>query len=217
MFYSVLAIVVSILGLIVVGLSLKILIRRGWLFGWLRGMFGLLLVGSGLVLALAAFDLYSYQQIVAEKSVATISFERLGPQRFNAILVDSEGKENRYELAGDQWQLDARVIKWPTTVAALGIKPGYRLDRISGRYYSLERERTAERTVYALNESQLGVDVWAFFHDSESMPRIIDAVYGSATFVPMADDALYEVLLSHTGLLARPLNAPAQAAVSGWD
>lgn len=217
MFYSVLAIVVSVVGLVVVGMSLKILVRRGWLFGWLRGMAGMMLVGTGLVLALAAFDLYSYQQIVAEKSVATISFKQLGPQRFDATLVDSEGRESRYELTGDQWQLDARVIKWPTSVAALGIKPGYRLDRISGRYYSLERERSAERTVYALNESQLGVDVWAFFHDSETIPRIVDAVYGSATFVPMADDALYGVLLSHTGLLARPLNAPAQAAVGGWE
>jgi hypothetical protein len=217
MFYSVLAIAVSIVGLVIVALSLKILIRQGWLFGWLRGMFGLMLVGSGLVLALAAFDLYSYQQIVAEKSVATISFEQLGPQRFNAVLVNSEGVENRYELAGDQWQLDARVIKWPNSLAALGVKPGYRLDRISGRYYSLERERNGDRTVYALNESRLGVDVWAFFHGSQRAPRLIDAVYGSATFVPMADDALYEVLLSHTGLLARPLNAPAQAAVNAWE
>lgn len=217
MFYSVLAIAISIVGLAVVAISLRILIRRGWLLGWLRGMSGLVLVGSGLILALAAFDLYSYRQIVAEKSVATISFEQMGPQRFRAILVDSNGRESRYELAGDQWQLDARVIKWPNALAALGIKPGYRLDRISGRYYSLEHERSAERTVYALNESQMGVDVWAFFHGSESMPPVIDAVYGSATFVPMADDALYEILLSHTGLLARPLNEPAQAAVADWQ
>src|SRR5690606_18299361 len=191
MFYSVLAIAISLIGLAIVALSLRLLIRRGWLLGWLRGMGGLLLVGSGLMLGMAAFDLYSYQQIVAEKSVATVSFEQLGPQRFNAILVDSDGQENRYELAGDQWQLDARVIKWPNALAALGVKPGFRLDRISGRYYSLEQERRSERTVYALNESELGVDVWAFFHDSEAIPRIIDAVYGSATFVPMADGALY--------------------------
>jgi hypothetical protein len=131
--------------------------------------------------------------------------------------VDSEGRESLYELAGDQWQLDARLIKWPNALATLGVKPGFRLDRISGRYYSLEHERNAERTVYALNESQMGVDVWAFFHGSENVPPVIDAVYGSATFVPMADDALYEILLSHTGLLARPLNQPAQAAVTDWQ
>lgn len=217
MFYSVLAIAITIVGFIVVAVSLKILLRGGWLFGWLRGMSGILLVAFGLMLAIAAFDLYSYQQIVAEKSVATVSFNQLGPQRYNAILVDSEGQESRYELAGDQWQLDARVIKWPTAMAAVGIKPGYRLDRISGRYYSLDKERSGERTVYALNRSQLGIDVWAFFNSQGRSLNLIDAVYGSATFVPMADDALYEILLSHTGLLARPLNEPAQVAVKRWE
>ncbi|MEX1031940.1 MAG: cation/multidrug efflux pump [Cellvibrionaceae bacterium] len=217
MFYSVLAVAITVVGLTVVFFSLKVLIRRGWLFGWLRGMWGLLLVVLGLTLAMSAFDLYSYKQIVAEKSVATISFEQLGPQRYNAILVDSKGQENRYELAGDQWQLDARLLKWPSSMAAVGIKPGYRLDRISGRYYSLDKERNAERTVYALNENRIGVDVWEFFHERGRWLNLVDAVYGSATFVPMADDALYEVMLSHTGLLARPLNEPARTAIDRWE
>ncbi|MGQ9424616.1 cation/multidrug efflux pump [Gilvimarinus sp. F26214L] len=203
--------------MIVVGFSLKILVRPGWLFGWLRGMSGLALVAVGIVLTMAALDLYSYKQIVAEKSVATISFEQLGPQRFSALLVDSDGRENRYELAGDQWQLDARLIKWPDSLAALGIKPGFRLDRISGRYYSLEMERSAERTVYALSDNRTGVDVWEFFHRQNGAFNLIDAVYGSATFVPMADDALYEILLSHSGLLARPLNDPARTALQHWE
>lgn len=217
MVYSVLAIAITLLGLMAVGASLKVLVRPGWLFGWLRGTGGLLLVLFGAMLAMAALDLYSYEQIVSEKSVATISFRQLEPQRFEAILVDSEGQESRYELAGDQWQLDARLLKWPTSLAAVGIKPGYRLDRISGRYYSLDQERNGERTVYALNQSRLGIDVWAFFRGQGEGLKVIDAVYGSATFVPMADDALYEVLLSHTGLMARPLNEPAQAAIDHWE
>jgi len=130
-------------------------------------------------------------------------------------VVKSNGGESRYELAGDQWQMDARLIKWPNAVAAMGIKPGYRLDRISGRYYSLEKERTAERTVYSLDESKFGFDVWAFFHGSDM--NVIDAAYGTATFLPMSDGALYEVLLSNAGLLARPLNESARSAVERWE
>src|SRR5690625_7570671 len=58
----------------------------------------------------------------------------------------SDGTEQEFDLRGDQWQLDARIIKWQGFVAAMGVKPGYRLDRISGRYYTLEDERSAERT-----------------------------------------------------------------------
>jgi hypothetical protein len=208
------ALAMTIIGLIVVACSLKVLIRPGWLLGWLRGMSGLLLIALAVVLSMTAFDLYSYKQFMAEKSVATISFEQLSPQRYEAMLVDGDGQESRYQLAGDQWQLDARLIKWPAGLTAIGVKPGYRLDRISGRYYSLDKERHGERTVYALNRSPLGLDIWALFHGRSGL---IDAEYGSATFVPMADDALYEILLSHSGLLARPLNEPAQTAVNHWE
>lgn len=217
MFYSLLAIILIIIGLAALGWSIKVMLRPGWILGWLRGMAGLALVICSLVLALVAFDLFSYKQLVAEQSIGTISFQQLGPQRFYATLVDTDGEEQRYELAGDQWQLDARFIKWPAALSAIGVKPGYRLDRISGRYYSLEMERRGERTVYALNDKRVGIDVWSFFKDSNSRFKLIDAVYGSATFMPMADSALYEILLSHSGLLARPLNEPARAALNLWE
>jgi len=35
--------------------------------------------------------------------------------------------------------------------------------------------------------------------------------------LPMGDDALYEVTLSNTGLLARPLNDPASKALERWQ
>ena len=217
MFYEGLALGVVALGILLLFFSLKVLARTGWLLGWLRGMCGLLLVGAGVLLALMAYDVFSYRQILAEKSIATLSFERLDTQHFRTVLVDSAGKELRYDLMGDQWQLDARIIKWPGILSAWGVKPGYRLDRISGRYYSLEKERNAERTVYPLSHSEFGVDVWEWLQGAGKSLPFVDAVYGSATFLPMDDGALYEVTLSNTGLVARPLNERAQAAVARWQ
>ncbi|MGI1678256.1 MAG: cation/multidrug efflux pump [Cellvibrionaceae bacterium] len=216
MFYSALAIGAVLIGVLVVLASLKVLARSGWFLGWLRGMFGLVLITVGIFFAFSALDIYSYEQVVEEQVVATVSFEEIAPQRYKATLVDKKGNETRYELAGDQWQLDARMLKWPNSLSAAGIKPGYRLDRISGRYYSLEEERSSERTVYSLNKSQFGVDIWAIFNGF-GRSSIVDAVYGSATFVPMSDGALYDVRLSNTGLLARPLNDMAQNAVNRWE
>lgn len=216
MFYEGLALGVVALGVVLLLISLKVLLRGGWLLGWLRGMFGLVLVGAALLFVLAAYDVFSYRQILAEKSIATLSFERLGSQQYRALLVDGDGRERRFDLKGDQWQLDTRIIKWPGIFASWGIKPGYRLDRISGRYYSLEKERRAKRTVYSLHDSEFGVDVWEWVQSSDELLPFVDAVYGSATFVPMDDGALFEVSLSHTGVIARPLNEKAQTAVARW-
>ena len=98
----------------------------------------------------------------------------------------------------------------------LRLAPGYRLDRLSGRYYSLEEENSSPRTIYSLTSSSGVIDVWQWLHEYGLAWNIIDASYGSATYLPMEDGALFSVSLSANGLIARPLNDRAQAAVDRW-
>jgi hypothetical protein len=44
----------------------------------------------------------------------------------------------------------------------------------------------------------------------------VDALYGSAVYVPMADGASFAVMVTQTGLIVRPLNPGAEHAVGGW-
>lgn len=216
MLYNLLAVVIVLIGAYLAYRALRVLVRGSWIAGWLRGMFGLALLAVALVVLLTAYDVFRYKQIMFEQVVATIDFKKVGDQHYEALLVDSKGTEQRYTLYGDQWQLDARVVKLKGYLSTFGVSPGYRLERIGGRYYDLEQEHSAKRSVYALNESLYGVDVWKWINKYPDWMPIIDAVYGSATYLPMADGALYEVSLSHTGLLARPLNASAEEAVNTW-
>lgn len=215
MLYGAMALVFVVLASIILFVSGKLLLRRGWFMSWLKGMLGMSLMLASLTVLLMAWDVFSYQQLLKEKSVATVSFEQLGEQYYQAVLVNSDGSEAQFELRGDQWQLDARILKWQGFVAAWGIESGFRLDRLSGRYYALEEERTMDRTVYDLNPSVAEIDVWQWLREMNS--PLVDAVYGSATFVPMSDNALYEVSLTNSGLIARPLNDAAKQSVSRWQ
>ncbi len=217
MMYEGLAIGSIVVGAFLLLLSLKVLRRSAWLMGWLRGMMGLLLVACGVSMGLLAFDIAGYKQLTSESSIAEIRFEQLAPQQYKTWIVDAEGQESTYILKGDQWQMDARIIKWPGTLAVWGMKPGYRLDRISGRYYSLDMERNAERSVYSIAPSQTPFDLWLWLERFDQQMPFVDAAYGSAAFVPMEDGAAYEVMLSNTGLLARPLNDAASQAVGRWQ
>ncbi len=217
MFFNALALFVGIISLVILAAGLRLLVRGGWLLGWLRGMSGAVIVCLAIVFALVALDIRTYQALTQEKPIATISFEKLGHQRFRASLIfPDNGLTESFDLSGDQWQLDARVIRWKGWMKGLGGKPGYRLDRISGRYFMLEDERSKPRTVYELSRSEYGMDVWAIARKSNEKLPWVDAGYGSATYVPMADGALYEVGLSQTGLVAKPLNPAAKAAISHW-
>ena len=216
MLYSLIALVILLIGAFVAYKAARVLLRGSWIAGWFRGMFGLCLLAVGLVIGLMAFDIYRYKQIQYEQVVATISLVKNGDQQFTATLVDSKGNKEKFNLRGDQWQLDARIFKVKGYLSTFGLRPAYRLERLSGRYYDLEQEHTGPRTVYALNESLYGVDVWRWINRYPRWMPVMDAVYGSATFLPMADRALYEISLSSTGLLARPLNREAEEAISVW-
>ncbi len=207
-----------ILALFAVYFGARILAKFSWVFGWLRGMVGLSLLALAVLLVLAGLDLLSYKQILNEKPILTISFERQGEQQFKSTLsyID-QGLEEAYDIHGEQWQIDARVIRWRGIIQLLGAKPGYRLDRISGRYYSLEDERRKTRSVHTLTSSEYGLDMWAWVQENGRFLPLFDAVYGSATYLPMEDGAIYQVSLSASGLVATPVNTVAEEAISRWQ
>ena len=95
-----------------------------------------------------------YERLTAEQLVGSIQFDQSGPDEYTARLM-LEGRLDRLlHLRGDEWQLDARIITWKPPATILGLEPVYQLERLSGRYSSIERERTEPRTVHALAEER---------------------------------------------------------------
>ncbi len=217
MFFNALTVILIALGVLLGFLVVKLLFHKGWFMGWLRGMAGFCLLLALVLLALGILDIFSYRSIIAEKSVATLEFTREDEQKFSTKMITSDGEQHNFTILGDQWQLDARIIKWPNALAAMGVKPAYRLERISGRYYSWEKELNGPRSVFPLDENAIGIDVWQWSQAMNLSQIGIDATYGSATYLPMADGALYEVSLTRTGLVARPFNKIAEDAVNRWN
>ncbi|EKF74907.1 hypothetical protein A11A3_06735 [Alcanivorax hongdengensis A-11-3] len=215
MSYGLAPFVIFALSLALVLLGAWVLLRQQWLLQWLKGTAGLLLVAMAIYMTIFGLNLYGYHEYTREVPVATISFRQSGEQSYIATVTRTDGSAEDFRLKGDQWQLDARIIKWKAPFSLLGLKPGYQLDRISGRYYALEDERSSERTVYNLHRKPVGLDIWLLAKEGWSF--LIDARYGSAAYLPMADGALFEVNAGPTGLVARPMNGSAQQAAAGWD
>jgi hypothetical protein len=183
--------------------------------GAFRILFGLVCILGFALMAAVALDLRTYLRLTEEQTVATLSFAAIGPQDFRATLTDSEGQVRSTELRGDDWQLDARVLKWKGLATVLGLDPVYRLDRLEGRYRSAEQESHDYHSVVDLSQD-IGLDFWGLVQRNSGWLPWADASYGSATYLPMADGAQFTVSLSPTGLLARPTNKAAQDAMTHW-
>lgn len=208
--------IIALFGLLLLILACQRLFRARLLAAGGSAMMGSLLLAVAAVLFVVSLNMHTYARLTHERPVAEIVFEKRGEQAFNATLTQvPNGEIQMFVLAGDEWQLDARVLKWKGWANLFGLDAQYRLERVSGRYRNIDQERTAERTVYALAENP-GLDLWQVTLDHPTRLPFVDAVYGNAAYMPMVDGARYEVSITQTGLIARPVNTAAQQAAGTW-
>lgn len=213
--YDGLAWFIALLALVAIAGSVRTLAKRGWLLGWLRGTGGLLLLVLAVFLCLMACDLQGYSALPENKPLVTVSFEPDGPQHYKVVLLEG-GDERRFELEGDLWQLDARVLQWKGLPALIGIRSGYRLQTISGRYRGLEQQTLAQHLEVVLARSPGGVDLWKWLRDSHRDLYLFDPQPARVSYLPMAPDAVFAVSWTSTGLVALPVNQAAAQAMQNW-
>ena len=178
----------------------------------LSGAIVLLLVS---VAGLVAANLFTYARLTHEQEAARITSRQLGQRHYAVSLQAKDAPPRHFEVRGDEWQIDARVLKWRAMGNLLGLDTLYRLERLSGRYGDGASERAAPRTVHDLAEEP-GLDLWALTRRYQRYVPLADALYGSAAFVPMAEGAEYVVTVSSSGLVVRPGNEAARNALGAW-
>jgi hypothetical protein len=189
--------------------------RRRILSGMAHGAVAIIIALSVTCAALLGLNLRTYQRLSFEQPAGELQLTRTGERQYRAVLAYPTGERASFALRGDEWQVDARVLKWTAFANLIGFDAAYRLERISGRYANVDEERSQPRTVYEL-ASPGRIDPWELVHQYHRWVPWVDAMYGSATYLPMSDGALYEIKVSQSGLVARPLNQAAREAVSGW-
>jgi len=148
-----------------------------------------------------------YRSLTHEEVAARIQVQPLGSQRFQARFELPDGRRPTFMLAGDELYVDAHILKWKWVASWFGLHTHYELDRVTGRYRELEDERTKERTVHGLAPSRR-IDLFRLARAQARLTRLLDAEYGSASFVPADRPATYELRVSTTGLLIRPTAPP---------
>jgi len=205
-------------GALLVVLSLVLIVRKRLLGQMCWSILALVLLAAGSLALLGGLDMIAYKKILAEEPIATLAFQRTGNRLFRVDIVDNDGQQMQLQLEGDQWQMDVRLIKWGDSLAALGASPLYRLDRISGRYADIRDELSRPKSAHSLQpENDYGLDVWLLARRFPQLRSLIDTQYGSATFLPMADGAIFRVSINGAGLVARPANDRARTVVAGWN
>lgn len=206
---------IALLALLAAVVAARILFDRSWFLGWLRGTLGLGFLALALLVGTVAWDLTRYEPLHPDKPIVTLNFKALGPQRYEVTLLEG-GNERTVLLDGDLWQLDARIFRLKGLAELIGLQPGYRLEKLSGRFLAIEEQQLAQHAEAELAVSPYGIDLWRWLRLNQRDLFLFDPQAQRVTYLPMADGAVYSVSLSPTGLLAQPLNPVATQALKDW-
>ena len=158
-----------------------------------------------LLLLVLSLNLLTYSRLSYEQPVAELRVSQIDKGRY-LVLLSEGSEEKRFVLNGDQWQLDARVIKWkPWANTLLGLDARYRLERLGSRFSDPDAARTGRPRLYQLAMVSL-LDVWELAQRHAAWMPAVDAAYGSSVYLPLEDGAVYRISMSQSGLLARRLD-----------
>lgn len=198
------ALAFGIIGTILVVTGTVALFRAQILSFSVQALLSLLLIACGIISGMIAFGIQGYQALTKEEVAARISVVPTSPQHFTATFRYPDGRTAQFKIAGDEIYVDARILKWQPIANIFGLHTSYELDRLGGRYRDINQELNAERTLYALGQARK-VDLFSLRERHTFLAPLLDAKYGSATYIPVTQAAELELRVSTTGLLMREL------------
>jgi hypothetical protein len=167
-----------------------------------RFLLTLLALSSAGLLGVIVIATEGYRALTHEEIAAVVKIEPIGAKGFTAHFRFSDGHESSYRLAGDALYVDAHILKWKPIVNILGLHTAYELDRVAGRYIDLKEERESIRTVFLLSRDK-PVNMFTLRQRYSLLRPLLDAEYGSASFINLDKPAQFEIRISTTGLLIR--------------
>jgi hypothetical protein len=205
-----------LIGLILLWLALRRIRFRRPLSGMVVSLVSLASLALGALAIGLSVSFHVLDQFTHEQDVGSISLREVGPRVYEATLqLADETRPRLFRLAGDQWHLHVRFLKWQYPATLMGIRSLYQLEQLRGRYEDPQALDHVELTAYHLSKSP-GLALWRLAKSTQRWLPWIDAVYGNSVYLPMADGASYRISVTTSGLIARPENEQARKAVLDW-
>jgi len=131
---------------------------------------------------------------IANAATPTLSVELVLYDQSGAITSDKA-----YLVQGDEWMVQADIVKVSGALTIVGLHSGYKLTRLEGRFDDPNQERNARHSVVTLNGGDDSFFSWTRTL-SPILAPFIDAEYGSATFNGAGN---FNIYVSQTGLWAK--------------
>lgn len=210
--------ILVLLGALFIFAGLRQVTRVHLFTGAITLLGGAALGAAGLALAAVGVTLLSYTRLIAERPVADVEVRSLNAieKRYTVTVRPPDGAPpTTCVLQGDEWLLGAKVQTWKPWATALGFDATYALDQLANKYADAAEANGKPITACSIAGPQPALGRYvpgrltAF---ATTFLQVENRRFGSASYMPLTDGALYRVVMTQNGLAAEPANDAARAA-----
>jgi hypothetical protein len=192
----------ALLGLVFLIMTMVSLKKRRFFSTSMKFVVALLMISLSALFGTISIAVQGYHALTREELAVTVQVEPAGEQKFIARLYLPDGTEKSFSFAGDQFYIDAHILKWKPLANIFGLHTSYELDRVAGRYMATNDETSKVHTAYSLSEDK-PLNMFDLRRRFAFLNPLLDAEYGSATFINANSTEKFKVMVSTTGLLIR--------------
>jgi len=179
---------------------------------------GTTVAAIGFALSLVGLNTQLFTRLTHEGPVADVSVKAIDPAqslyRVTVNRLDGKIPPQSCTIQGDEWLIGGRVQKWKPWANVLGLDATYTLDQISNKYSSAERGNGKPITACDLKGTpevnRYLPEAWTKWLLAQFYTE--DRRFGSANYMPLADGAVYRVVITQSGFNAEPENEAARRA-----
>ncbi|MEJ0028421.1 MAG: hypothetical protein WDN01_20530 [Rhizomicrobium sp.] len=172
----------------------------------------------GLALSLVGLNMQLFTRLTHEGPVAEVRVKALDPSHDLYLVtvhrLDGAIPDQPCKLQGDEWLIGGRVQKWKAWANVLGLDATYTLDQVSNKYFTAERGNGKPITSCDLRGKPVVnsyvPDAWRNWLLTQFYTE--DRKFGDANYMPLADGAVYRIVITQSGFNAEPENDAAKAA-----
>ena len=198
------AMLFALLGFIFLIMTVVALKKRKLFRMAMNFLSALLMVSLSALFGTISIAVQGYHALIREELAAIVKVEPAGEQKFMARFFMPDGNEKVFSLTGDQLYVDAHILKWKPLANIFGLNTSYELDRVAGRYAILNDKTTKVHTVYSLSKNR-SLDMFDLRRRFTILNPLLDAEYGSATFINSNNTEEFRIMVTTTGLLIRKI------------
>ncbi len=162
-------------------------------------------------LFIARLYLSSYRFFSGRRLVAIVECRHSQESSNPALNIEffpgsDEAHVRTFLFNADEWVIESRIVQWKSFLGITGARSYFQLERLSGRYMDIEKEKTMPRIVYGLYSQP--DKIWAFLYKYQKLIPFIEAAYGNSAFVRYENGKKFHVYVTNSGLMIKDMTQP---------